>query len=50
MLFEEMCPENVIADGEMNEDGLYEIKVTRDSARALSVSVFPRVATNSRVL
>ena len=31
MLFEEMSPENVIADGEMNEDGLYEIKVTRDS-------------------
>ena len=47
MLFEEMSPENVIADGEMNEYGLYEVKVTRDSAKALSVSVFPRVAKNS---
>ena len=42
MLLDEMSPENVIADGEINEDGLYEIKVTRDSTRALSVSVFPR--------
>ena len=32
MLFEEMSPENVIANGEMNEDGLYEVKVSRDSA------------------
>ena len=47
MLFDEMNPDNVIADAELNSDGLYEVKVSRDSAKGLSVSVFPRVTTNS---
>ena len=47
MLFREMNPNNIIAEAELNDDGLYEVKVSRDSAKALSVSVFPRVAANS---
>ena len=46
-MFYEMNPDNIIADAELNADGLYEVKVSRDSTKALSVSVFPRVATNS---
>ena len=47
MLFDEMNPDNVIVDAELNADGLYEVKVSRDFTKALSVSVFPRVATDS---
>ena len=42
-----MNPDNVIAKAELNSDCLYEVKVSRDSSKALSVSVFPRVATNT---
>ena len=47
MLFREMKPSNIIAEAELNEDGLYEVIVSRNSTKALSVSVFPRVGANS---
>jgi hypothetical protein len=47
MLFEDMDPDNVLAEAELNENGLYEVKLSRDSEKVLSVSVFPRVAANS---
>ena len=47
MLLEEMKPENVVADASLNEDGLYEVRYTRDNKRTLSVTVFPRVAANT---
>ena len=42
-----MDQDNVIAEAELNDDGLYEVQVSRNSTKALSVSVFPRVGTNS---
>ena len=47
MLFNEMDEDKVIAEAELNDDGLYEVQVSRNSTKALSVSVFPRVGTNS---
>ena len=47
MLFEEMDPNNVLAEAELNEDELYQVQLSRDSSKILSVSVFPRVAVNS---
>ena len=47
ILFNEMNPDNVIADAELNDDGLYEVQVTKDISKALTVSVFPRVGTNT---
>ena len=47
MLFEDMDPDSVLAEAELNEDGLYEVQLSRDSSKVLSVSVFPRVAANS---
>ena len=47
MLLDDMDPKNIIAEAELNDDGLYEVMISRDSTKALSVSVFPRVATNS---
>ena len=47
MLFNEMDQDDVIAEAELNDDGLYEVQVSRNSTKALSVSVFPRVDTNS---
>ena len=47
MLLEVMDPKNIIAEAELNDDGLYEVMVSRNSTKALSVSVFPQVATNS---
>ena len=45
--YEDMDPDNVFVEAELNEDGLYEVKLSRDSKNVLSVSVFPRVAANS---
>ena len=47
MLFNEMDKDDVIAEAELNEDGLYEVQVSKQSAKAYSVSVFPRVSTDS---
>ena len=47
MLFNEMDKDNVIAEAELNDYGLYEVQVSKNSAKAFSVSVFPRVGTNS---
>ena len=47
ILFKEMNPDNIIAKAELNADGLYEVKVPRDSSKTLAVSVFPRVSTNT---
>ena len=45
MLLDDMDPKNIIAEAELNDDGLYEVMISRDSTKALSVSVFPRVAS-----
>ena len=37
----------MVNEPELNYDGLYEVQVSRNSTKALSVSVFPRVDTNS---
>ena len=47
MLFNEMYQDNMIAEAELNDNGLDEVQVSRNSTKALSVSVFPLVGTNS---
>ena len=40
MLFNDMDKDNVIAEAKLNDDGLYEVQVSKKSAKAFSVSVF----------
>ena len=42
-----MSPENVIAKAELNKEGLYQVKLERDTSKTLTVSVFPRIAVNN---
>ena len=47
LVFDSMSAENVIAEATLNSDGLYQVKMARDTTRVLTVSVFPRIAVNN---